>query len=648
MLTALVLLVGAFEPGQICDGLALNNGSDVLLRGRHLIVCEVNSPPLAMSKSWTDEHGDYSAGPGRNVLDPTTKDGWSGLDIDLLEEISTELGFTYEIQERAAKNATEDWNDVLYQITPTCDVVGTYWTHTPKRRERVLFMTGHIDYSSSLIVRAKTTGDAPMSEKLTTFLMPFSPLAWVLLALMTVLTGFVFFTVEATANRTAKGLRDSVYLSTAGMLWGDFQTPTTRVAIPFQIVVSFIVLIVVSACMRVRLRTGLRVRYLPPLRILRSHLNFVDTANLAAALTVSALTREPSSLDEMRAVHPEVCIRTDDVLRPLYSALFPSLRQAEYPDLDPLNPGAADDITVDQLKGDLKVQLAAKTCHAILAPSIIYRFWATQDSYMSCSTRVVEKPAVARAGYVSNLQSWCVARAFDIAIERMRLKGTIDRYTSEWYPPQPCEYPTGDTSRRQLAPKASKKGGSVGGAVTGDGNVEYGQVHGLSGIDQMDAVDFIGIFLVWGVASILTIIAALIKRRKKSGRMAMRKAAAIPAAVKAHTKALGVERTNLSQIMSDLKEPQPLPDVEGVGFSSDFVDGEVSPRPRRHHHRGSRRRAPPGTIQSSVARSTADAHADAGHTTFDASRASKRDAQQLISTLQDALATLKRKDTIDL
>ena len=485
----------------------------------------------------------------------------------------------------------------MYQITPTCDVVGTYWTHTPKRRERVLFMTGHIDYSSSLIVRAKTTGVSPISEKLTTFLMPFSPLAWVLLALMTVLTGFVFFTVEATANRTAKGLRDSVYLSAAGMLWGGYETPTTRVAIPFQIVVSFIMLIVVSACMRARLRAGSRVRHYPPLRILCSHLNFVDTANLAAALTVSAQTNEPSSLDEMRAVRPEVCIRENDVMRPLYNALFPWLRQVEYPDVDPLN--AAGDFTVDRLKSDLKVQLAAKTCHAILAPTITYRFWAAQDSWVSCNTRIVEKPIIARAGYVTNLQSWCVARAFDIAIERLRLKGTIDDYANEWYPPQPCETSYMFSSRRQLA--TTSKGGAVGGAVATDGGTAYGQVRGILSVDRMDAVDFLGVFVLWGVATMFTLIAASYKicRKKIRTRKSIQQATAI-----GHNRVAELEFSPTTNVTPAAKPPA--------------VDSLSLP-----HANGA------STVTT-------------GQTTFDALQASQRDAQQLISTLQDTIANVHK------
>ena len=393
--------------------------------------------------------------------------------------------------------------------------------------------------------------------------------------------------------------------------------------------------------------------------------NSIDTANLAAALTVSALTDEPSSLDEMKVAHPEVCIRENDVLRPLYSALYPSLRQAEYPDIDPLYPGF-DPLTAD-MDNDLKLQLQNKACHAILAPAITYLFWAGSNPWVSCNTHIVEKPVVSGAGYATNLKSWCVARAFDIALERMRLKGTLGMYISEWYPPATCDTsapappppplaPPSDSSRRQLFSGDSwfpsrrhlagkpKKAGSVSGAVAASGPLVYGQVRGLSGVDQMDAIDFLGVFVLWGAASLVTIIAAYVKvcrMKGKRGRLQIRKAAAAPAADGQTGEDDGEVTTPNLTSSYDLEEPRPAQsDAEDMGLSPDFVDAEVEeivengdngdgkkdrkPKKRRNNVRGTT-----PNIQSIVA-----------------SQSSQRDAQLLISTLQDALATLRRKDSM--
>lgn len=239
----LATLVNGLDSGSgVCDGLSVHNKSSNLVRGSHLVICEVHYPPFAISPSRRDEGYEIPAG-------APEKDGWVGMDMVMFEEFAGQLGFTYEVQLREKIAADTNWTSTLFRISGTgCDIVGGFWTHTPLRREGLLFMSGHVDYSSVLIVRANTEDDAPLEQKLWTFLMPFDGYAWLALLAMTIVTGFVMFALESTADATIARAKDALYQSAASTLWGGFAEPKTAVAVPYQVVNGFIVLILVSAC----------------------------------------------------------------------------------------------------------------------------------------------------------------------------------------------------------------------------------------------------------------------------------------------------------------------------------------------------------------------------------------------------------------
>ena len=234
---------------------------------------------------------------------------------------------------------------------------------------------------------------------------------------------------------------------------------------------------------------------------------------------MKSLTREPTGIDELRAVHPEVCIREGDVLGATYKAIFPLLRQFEYPSI-----GAGTDTV-----GDIREQLEKERCHAILAPAITYRQWVNTDAWMSCNTQIVEKPVHASAGFAVPVANWCVARSFDYVLENMRLRGFTQQLAMEWFHPKACGVnsqaaatpESGDSGagrRRRLA--ATAKAGAAAGGQIDPGRI-FGKVDSASMTDQMKVVDFLGVFVLWGVASILALIVAPIKlllRRKKAQR----------------------------------------------------------------------------------------------------------------------------------
>ena len=217
---------------------------------------------------------------------------------------------------------------------------------------------------------------------------------------------------------------------------------------------------------------------------------------------MSALTREPASITELMAVKPEVCIRHGDLFSQETRTLFPGITQVEYPDLG---------MGTDE-RGDLGEQLESGVCNAILAPTINYRFWVNADEWMSCNTRIAQKPVTARAGYVAPLENWCVARAIDYALEGVRLRGLTYRLAMEWFPPRSCSGPSSSNGGRRLASSSTAKGGAAGGGATAPaarGN--FGEVDEAQQINRMDIEDFLGIFALWGVATVISLLVVPVK-----------------------------------------------------------------------------------------------------------------------------------------
>ena len=215
-----------------------------------------------------------------------------------------------------------------------------------------------------------------------------------------------------------------------------------------------------------------------------------------------------------------------DPLASTFKALFPELRQREYPTI-----GAGTETL-----GDIKEQLANGACHAILANQITYREFVHSDAWMSCNTRVVEKPVHATAGFALPLENGCVARAFDVVLESLLLSGGTRNIRDEWLQPKECSgssqallatpRKSSDNEghrRRRLASAKAKAGAAAGGQ---DGNIAvFGKENSAAMTNQMMVLDMLGIFVVWGVASVVSLIAAAIKlmmKRKRKERKSSR------------------------------------------------------------------------------------------------------------------------------
>ena len=91
--------------GAICNGTNPNAKTTELLAGRHLRVGDLWWPPYAAPD---------------NPAHPT---GWSGFNIDLLDDFSAKFGFTYEIVDVGYPTDNETWQEFANRMTLTVDLL---------------------------------------------------------------------------------------------------------------------------------------------------------------------------------------------------------------------------------------------------------------------------------------------------------------------------------------------------------------------------------------------------------------------------------------------------------------------------------------------------------------------------------------------
>lgn len=189
-----------FTPGAICNS-AVNGTASTkdVLRGKHLIVYNTPWDPFA-------------------ILDANAPYGWRGFDVDLLEMIAGELGFTFTIREFGLQGE-ETWTDSLFRVSDEADLVMSYWTRTQLRMERVVQIAGHIDMSSVLAARLDTAPPTPIWDKMRSFFRPYSGELWGCLALMVICSGVIDYLLEKDSGPGSK-IGGSIYEYIAGTLWG--------------------------------------------------------------------------------------------------------------------------------------------------------------------------------------------------------------------------------------------------------------------------------------------------------------------------------------------------------------------------------------------------------------------------------------------
>lgn len=235
------LMAVSWQLGEICNGVNYSSTpAQDMLKGKHLLVFDTKWAPYA-------------------TPEPEAPKGWVGLDVDLLDHISWLLGFTYEIQDMGYPADGETWTDVALRAQYHSDMLASYWTPQPERRNGATMFRGHLDLSTVLVARRE---DASIADQrltsLTSWARPFSAQLWTSFVLLIILSGVIDWYLERDYMPGHK-ITSSIYEYCAGVLWGGFEQPISRSSAVYQIVLAFILLII----------------------------NASYTANLAAFITVS-------------------------------------------------------------------------------------------------------------------------------------------------------------------------------------------------------------------------------------------------------------------------------------------------------------------------------------------------------------------------
>ena len=106
------------------------------LLGKHLNVMELAWAPFA-------------------IVDSSAPKGWSGYDIDLLDELATFLGFTYDIVDIGYPDTVggQTWTSHAANNIDNGDLLMSFWFKNLERLKHLILLDGHVDVSPSLIAR---------------------------------------------------------------------------------------------------------------------------------------------------------------------------------------------------------------------------------------------------------------------------------------------------------------------------------------------------------------------------------------------------------------------------------------------------------------------------------------------------------------
>jgi len=473
-----------YTPGGICSGVNLHAPARELLRGKHLQMYELEWSPFA-------------------IKDETAPHGWRGFDIDLITRVAVLLGFTFEIHEVVRLPNETRWTDTLVRTANEVDLWLSWWLRDEERMSQMAMLFGHVDASPTLVrPPPDASGSADFRATFLTFYRPFSPLLWVLILLMILLSGVVDYLVERGHGGT---IRSSLYEYCGGVLWGGFQDPHTRISAVYQIANAFIIMIVVSAY----------------------------TANLASTLT---LARRPQatfdSLDGFIASRKAACTVSGYPLVGTASQIYTSLL-----------------FDLHETHSQIAELLLDGTCEAALVPRVDYYTWLTQSEY--CDLETVEAAFYfSAAGWVTNLASEpCVQRPVEWALHSLTASGELTEVLNAWSPRAACPDEEEETSsgggrsgrgakgrRLQSADPAMGvdpdgvaaerlwaeargaaarlAGGDTGRApqpqrrrrLAAKGRGLQDPTADPGDADQLTAVDFMGIFILWSLATFLVLL----------------------------------------------------------------------------------------------------------------------------------------------
>ena len=121
---------------------------------------------------------------------------FSGLDIDILARLATDLGFTYTLTRVLKVSDNETWTELAERVTPQVDLLLGWWYSNAYRMNTFLMMNPFIDNSPILVTKKAEVERVRLFDTMFTFTQPFTPGLWGLIFLEIILVGLLIYRVE--------------------------------------------------------------------------------------------------------------------------------------------------------------------------------------------------------------------------------------------------------------------------------------------------------------------------------------------------------------------------------------------------------------------------------------------------------------------
>ena len=339
---------------------------------------------------------------------------FSGMDVELINALATQLGFTYTLN-LMDRRMNESWSDTLIRASSEGDLCMSFWGKTTRRLDNVLFLPPHIDGTRKLMVKLATPTESSTVDTMFTFLEPFSFGLWMLLLAMVFVYGFVIWWVEKDSRRnedflntnTSSGaLFQSMYFSASMFLQFGGHSPTTKGGRMLLAAFGFSNIVIIAAY----------------------------TANLAAYLTTSATITQPyTTLQDVKRAGEKTCVLPVDM----------DLLNGYYPEL-------TSSFRTIQSSNKIEAGLQAGDCVAAVTPQYQVAQMKTKQSWCGYTTYGMDVFSLG-ASWVTNKDSACVAGAFSKAFHQTIVSGDLEKLMLKYFPSYQC--PNGeDTSSEQLTP----------------------------------------------------------------------------------------------------------------------------------------------------------------------------------------------------
>ena len=510
---------GAGAQTSICaDASSSNLHPRYILNGRHLILGDENWAPY-------------------NTFDKVNSK-WEGYNSDLIDQISLLLGFTFEIRDFRATAPTDVWsvpaadgggryNAYLRGFAERraaqaeLDLLLSYWTVNTYRRSvpNLLMLSPHAQGSTPLLVTNSVDKnlviarpELPFTSAIRVALMPFTGVAWgvlaAIVALSTVVLAFLEWQQDDFESARSRGggcldaLSISFFLSTMLVAQAGGHVPRTRLGGMFMGFFSLFIFMVVIVY------------------------GSVLTAGLTTASINHASQGGITSLTDLIASGNAACIRANDGNRRRLRNQYASTGLK----FDVLENVVHDGVTID---GDVEMlrrmrapRSESERCHAAVVTSGVYGKWTaapvstarrqqldllTAAYGLTPNQTLLSSLASTQCGKVNSVDSFdsyggktaswvtrtdttCVQRAFEWALAHLYSEGSLAQLEARWF----------NTYCRQAPPptpgaEADEPVASIEDAVAEGGSAWIDQ--GAVGISELS-----GICFFWAVGTALTVV----------------------------------------------------------------------------------------------------------------------------------------------